>query len=327
MWDVFAADGSAYTEEAPLTFDLSDTNNKTKVVSRVYVTFSENKSADFGKDANGNVTGKFMTAYNVSGVSVKVYDFENKPINDLKSIEIKLTHGNDSQSYGGYTSKDLTNAVADCTIKLDSTTDNITFGQSEVTTLKYAGSYTTTVSLKIGEQTISYAGDKLPANAPKFTVSSAAPSVKITSAYYKSADDSGTASSFTDTTTTVYRHTSKTEICNVGLTTNYKPAYVNIDLSGYGNASGATLEFTTNNSDGKVHLYAEGQQNNGTATTSYQWTGDGSCRRYVGFVEQKDNATDSKKSAGTLTATQLVLSYGNMSFVVDIADITIINAD
>ena len=320
MWDVFAADGSAYTEEAPLAFDLSNTNNKAKVVSRVYVTFAENKSADFGKDATGKVTGAFMASYDVSGISVSIADFEGQKISGVNDVKLSFVYGLNSQSYGSYTSDQLTNTLADFAIPLtNGSGDGMTFSQANTATLRYAGSYATTFSFKIGDQIVSYSGDKLPTNAPKFTVSSVAPTVKITDAYYTSAS-SANAASFTDTTTTVYIR--KTEgTCGV---TNYTPANVTISLSGFGNASNAKLEFTTSNSDGKVHLYQEGQQNNGTATNAFQWTADGTCKRHVGYWQSKTGG-DSKSAAGTLTATKLILTYNNVNFEVDVPDITIKN--
>ena len=119
-----------------------------------------------------------------------------------------------------------------------------------------------------------------------------------------------------------------TEICGIGLTTNYTSAKATITLTGYGSADGAKLTFTTNRSDGVVYLYADGQHNkgnSGTRTDSYEWTKEGDCLRFVGWVNQKDNATDEHAEAGTLTATELILTFGNATYKVDIADITINN--
>lgn len=334
LWDVFAADGTAYTEEEPLEIDVSGTNNVTKVVSRVYVTFAEDKSQNFGKDASGSVTGAFLDSYEISGLSVDIKDFEGQAISGIKNVQLTFTYVNQSSlTNGGYTSSSLTNGTPGATITVPLTNDgsNTHFAQTSDATILYAGSYTTQFSFAVGEQNTSYTGENLPDNAPKFTVWSKAPTVKITSAHYKSGNkDDTSASSFTDTATTVYHSMSQTEICNVGLTSNYTSAKVNIYLSGYGNANNAKLTFTTDKSDGVVHLYPEGQQHkgdSGTKTDSYQWSEDGYCLRYVGQVTQIENGTDRHVAAGTLTATKLYLTFGNATYEVDIADITISNPE
>ena len=180
LWNVFDSDGTEYTKENPLVFDVSDTNNKTKVVSRVYVTFAENKSEDFGKDATGKVTGTFMQEYSVSGISVKIHDFENQKLTGISDVKLTFVYNNNSVAYGGYSSTQLTNTVADFNIALADSGDGITFNQNGSQTLQYAGSYTTTFSFKVNGTEVSYSGDNLPNNAPVFTVSSVKPSVAIT---------------------------------------------------------------------------------------------------------------------------------------------------
>ena len=321
LWDVFAADGTAYTEESPLIFDVSDTDNKTKVSCRIFISINEDKSADFGKDSSGNVTGAFMTGYDVSGLVVTIRDFAGEPIPGVSDVKLTFEYTNGSSgTYGGYTSAALNNVLADVVIDFPvDANDGTKYVQNGAATFRYAGSYTTKFSYKIGGQTYTLTDRDLPTNSPKFTVSSVAPTVKITSAYFTSAS-SDSAASFTDTSTTVYiRKTTGT--CNV---TNYKPANVTITLAGYGNASSAKLQFTTSNGDGKVHLYEESQKNNGTATDAYQWDKDGGCLRHVGYWKSQTGG-DSKTAAGTLTATTLKISYNNIDYVVDIADITIKN--
>ena len=320
LWDVFAADGTEYTETMPLEIDVSGTNNVTKVVSRLNVKFTEDKSQDFGKDASGNVTGVFMDSYNVSGIAVDITDFEGQVVQNVGKVTLKFTYGNNSATHGGYSG--ITNADADFTIALTDDGSGTHFVQSGSHTLRYAGSYTTTFSFTVGGKPQNYSGESLPVNTPKFTVSSVTPAVKITSAYYKdkSAD---TQSSFTDTSTTVYYRETTEVSCGITYY-NYGPANVTITLSGYGNASGATLEFKTSNSDGKVHLYEESQKDDGTSTNAYTWTGDGNCLRYMGYWESK-TGSDEKAAAGTLTATELALTFNGVTYKVDVTDITINN--
>ncbi len=180
LWDVFAADGTAYTEEEPLIIDLSNTANTTKVVSRVFITFAKGQSADFGKDASGKVTGTFMQSHTISGLNVDIADFEGKPIANVSDVKLSFVYGNNSQSYGGYASATLNNTVADFTVELKDDGTGTHFVQKENKTIQYAGSYTTSFSFKIGDRTYPYSGNTLPANTPAFTVSSVVPSATIT---------------------------------------------------------------------------------------------------------------------------------------------------
>ena len=318
LWDVFAADGTAYTEEDPLEFDLSDTNNKSKVVSRIQVMFLEDKSQNFGKDASGNITGVFMDSYTISGLQVQIKDFEGAVNGGITSVTLKFSHNNDSFVYGGYTSTlfDVVDTRPSIEIKLVDAGDGITFVQQEDVTIRHAGSYATTFSYTLGTGSANeFTGDKLPTNAPVFTVSSIAPTVKITEASYASAS-SKTASTFTNTATTVYayKYTTTQDVCGVGSVTytHFNQPFVSIALSGYGNASGATMKFTAA-SGGAVHLY-EAEEGR-TAVDAYTWSGDGACKRWVGYWEGHDY-DDERTSAGTLTSANLVLVYDGVEYIV-----------
>ena len=179
LWDVFAADGTAYTEEEPLLIDVSNENNVTKVVSRAFVTIPQGQSKDFGKDASGNVTGAFMDSHTISGLNVDIKDFEGNAVPGISNVQLAFTYKNDSNSYGGYTSTSLNNSVADFVIPLTDDGSGTHFVQSGTHTLQYAGSYSTTFSFEVNGKVFSYSGNKLPANAPVFTVSSVKPTVYI----------------------------------------------------------------------------------------------------------------------------------------------------
>ena len=155
----------------------------------------------------------------------------------------------------------------------------------------------------------------MPNNTPTFTVSSIAPTVTITSAQY--ASKSGGASTITNgTSTTVYYKEGTEKSCGITYY-NYTPADVTINLTGYGKATSAKMVFTTSNTDGKVHLYEESQKDDGTSTNMYTWSGDGTCKRYMGFWESK-TGTDAKTPAGTLTSVGVVLSDGVDEFIVPV---------
>ena len=336
IWDAFAADGTAYTEEVPLVIDDFGEEIKGKVVCKATISFTkptvtgncqkmDNGVINFGKDETGKVVGAFMDSYTVSGISVTIKDFEDEPIKNLTEVKLSFVYNNNSSTYGGYTSASLTNAMADFNItwtgENGAPLNQTTFTQNGEETLQYAGSWTTEFSYKVGSTTHEYKGETLLSGAPQFTVSSITPTVKITAAQY--ASKSGGGSSVTDVSTTVYYQESTETSCGITYY-NYTPADVTITLAGYGYASGARLPFVTSNADGKVHLYEESQKDDGTATNAYSWTADGVCKRYMGYWESK-TGTDDKTPAGTLTATQLILTHDGVDYTVDIPDITINN--
>ncbi len=296
---------------------MKELDVKTKVVATVKVTFPSGQSKDFGKDANGNVIGAFMQGYDISGLNVTIADFEGAAIEGISSVMLAYTYKNDSLTYGGYNGVD--NSKANFTISLPG--NGKSFAQDTTYTLRYAGSWDVAFSFKVGSVPYSFSATTLPNNTPIFTVSSVAPEVKITAANYK--DKSGGAISITDNkSVTVYYKEGIEKACNITYY-NYTPADVTIALTGYGNAASARMEFTTSNTDGKVHLYEESQKDDGTSTNSYVWTGDGSCKRYMGYWESK-TGSDDKTPAGVLTSTALILVYGGSEYNVPVT-ITINN--
>lgn len=315
--DVYDASGMIYTEEAPMVMDLENKNIITTVLQTIVATFGDKLSKEYGKDANGNVTGAFMQSYNIEGMNVTITDGSGNAIKldefgiSVKDVVLTFTYTNgSSQEKGGYTSSSLTNATSGATISipLADSGDGKKFVQSETKQIVYAGEYTATLSFKVGNNV---ASGYSVSGMPTMTVWSVAPNVKITAAQYS--NKSGGTSTITDgTSTTVYYKEGTEKSCGVTYY-NYTPADVTITLSGYGNANSARLVFTTSNSDGKVHLYEESQKDDGTSTNQYTWSGNGTCKRYMGYWESK-TGTDDKTPAGTLTATTLVLTYGGMDF-------------
>lgn len=289
----------------------------TKVVATVNVVFTENKSQDFGKDANGNVTGAFMTGYDISNLVVTFTDFEGVKIDGISEVKLNFVYDGNSSTYGGYTSASLTNALADFSIALTDSGDGITFKQTEKATIRYAGSYTTTFSYTMGSTTVELSGGTLPISAPKYTVSSVTPTVKITSISPTGtfdADMSGkgsghasvTVPAFTGNEATVYFKCSREgdgSTCNP-YRHNYARPSVTITLSGIGSATKASLDFGTD-----VQIY-----NGTTKTTGYSWTANGAVSRNIGYYRSNIAANDDKTPAGDLTATTLVLTYNSMTF-------------
>ena len=314
LWDVFATDGTPYTEDEPLIIDVSDTNNRAKVVNRAFVTFNGDKSADFGKDASGNVTGAFMDSHTVSGISVDIKDFEDKKIEGISDVKLKFVYNNNSQAYGGYTSANLNNAAADFEILLAADSTDTKFTQSGSHTLQYAGSWKTTFSFKINGKEMTYSGENLPEKTPVFTVSSVTPKVTIKD-YTKHAGSSKNG----NTVTVAYGHSTET---TCGITYhNYSQANVTLNLTGYGNASGAKLTFAENKG-GDVRLYLNKEDADNKRVNNFSWTGNGDCLRWVGYWNSQ-TGTDRATAAGTIKATELVLTYDDVDYTVDIDDITI----
>lgn len=326
LWDVFAADGTEYTEEVPLEMDVSDTNNVTKVVARVYVTFTAGQNQDFGKDANGNVTGVFMDSYTLAGLNVVIKDFEG-PLKNVKDVKIDYVYAGDSVAKGGYSGGNVPDGgvtVFSVEMELDANDSTSTkYVQKGTQTVQIAGTYNPKISFTFTGGSATYEGTSLPANAPIITVYSVAPSAKITEAYYASKDQSSGASTFTDTTTTVYAHeyTTRTTVCGTNFDYKaYDQPYVTITLSGYGNASGATLTFVAS-SGGTVYLYTQKEGN--SAVSTYTWSGNGACKRWVGYWNSQ-TGDDDRTTAGTLIATNLVITYNGVNYNVS-APITINN--
>ena len=383
LWDVFDADGNAYTEEEPLEIDVSDESIETKVVNRVFVTFAEDKSQNFGKDASGNVTGAFMDSYTISGLNVDIKDFAGDAVSGITDVQLKFTYVNgSSQTYGGYTSNSLTNATEGATITVVLTDDGsgTHFVQTADATILYAGAYTTELSFKVSGTPYTYTGDKddsangtkaLPANVPVFTVSSVVPTVKITGVtpttssysvdlntsgqlgdsstsesqsrktrYYwitNSSHVSGYSSSYTSTVATIYFKCDHTDDAHYGYTnfyilpsTAWLAALNNVDYHEYtqptvtiaiadmGNATSAELSF----GDGAYIFESRGGST--STTTTFSWSSDGAAVRYIGIYTDNNNDDDAKTVAGTITATELILTHNGQEYKVPVT-ITINN--
>lgn len=341
---VYDANGMEYTEEAPLEIDVTDQNIKTKAVSRVYVTFAQDESKDFGKDANGNVTAQFMTSHTISDLDMNIMDFEGKAIEVTGGVtDVKLTFeyvSGTSATYGGYTrynstgQDELSKATEGATIIVPLTADSTGthFVQGADATILYAGNYTTTISYKIGTNTYTLDGSLLPENAPKFTVSSVKPTVRIsaisptgtmnvdTSGSGSSGGsanghkDNGATASRTDTAATVYF---KCAVANYLITKlhNYTRPSVTMTISGMGNATHAEMSFGSG-----VHVY-----NGSTQTDKYEWTKNGTCARNIGYYNGRTGRSDQKTPAGTITSNALKFTYNGIEYTFSVPTITINN--
>lgn len=340
LWDVFAADGTAYTAEEPLIIDVSDTNNVSKVVSRVFITFKEDKSENFGKDANGNVTATFMTSHTISGLNVDIKDFENKPLNNISNVQLTFTYVNQSaQAKGGYTSTSLTNATEGATVKVDLDTNSGTnYAQSKDATILYAGEYATTFSFKVNGTPYSYAGETLPANTPVMTVWSKGPTVKISSVSTNVSTDryylSSTPSSLNvitgsynrkidDYNAVVYMYVSAQSGTLDQEQVTIKYPTVNLSLSGIPTThSGVTMVFPSGNNTSSTFTFATG------GTTAKATIGAGTNGAFnEGFLGIGSGVTTWPKfyPAGKQTVDEITVVYDGMTFTVDLSHGVTIN--
>lgn len=197
MWDVFAADGTPYTEEAPLEIDVSAKGIATEIVSTVTPVFPEGLSKDFGKE-NGTVTGTFMQEHTVSGLKVAFKSgteadaavFGAELVKDV-SLEFVYVDAS-SAANGGYNSDHINSASVRFTVNLTYNSATGYFEQTEDAKLLYAGNYYTYFRYTVGDKTITCTDNKqdpdykakgyqsLPGNAPKLSVWSVVPYVQFT---------------------------------------------------------------------------------------------------------------------------------------------------
>lgn len=179
IWNAYDKNGNLYTQDSPLVMDVTDKGIVTKAVSSVKISFAEDLSKDFGKDANGNVTSLFMEEHTISGLHVDIKDFEGEAIRGINGVTLKYAYGNDSVEYGNYSSSAAEEDVPNFSVILEAgDSDGTHFVQNGVQTVKYAGSYTPTLMYSVNGSN-PYIAKNWSGTLPKITVSSVAPSVTI----------------------------------------------------------------------------------------------------------------------------------------------------
>lgn len=260
---------------------------------------------------------------------------------------------NSSEDCGGYYSETADVAVQDVELTFTVGSDGKTYTATKPTFV-YAGVYTahsltftvsqgTTASKDfdyVSEERASSRADKSVLDMPVYTLTTAKPTVTITAisptGTYNvdktdtcSSDDTdcdgnvtsdknthvdnGATSSFTTTEANVYFK------CDRGSTIkgnhNYTQPSVTITLANIGKATQAVLSFGTG-----TRVYS-----GKTQTGSYVWTANGPVARNIGYFSESTTGTDTKTSAGTITATTLELTYNGQTYSVTIPTITINN--
>ena len=234
---------------------------------------------------------------------------------------MEYVYNNDAKTFGGYTSADINNKVADFSVALADDGTGTHFVQSSNYTLRYAGSYQVKFTYKIG--TTKCEADYYGGEMPKFTVSSMTPTVKIsgispTGTLTVDTGNSGSGhkknyvtAGFTDYSADVYFKGSQTLWVH-----NYEAPKVTISLSNWGTSGTAELSL---GADSKVYSGT-------TQVGSFSWTdGATTCQRTIGLREGKSWSSDSKTVAGTITSQALKITYSGMICYFDTPTITINN--
>lgn len=319
VWDAYAADGTEYTQDAPLVFDMTGQSGvSTSVISAIRVVFASDKSQNF--------TGSFMSTHTISGLNVDISNYLGQKLTDaegnalVSDVALTFEYSGKSAEYGGYSG--VTNALDGATVTVNLVPDSTGthFVQQSDVQLIYAGEYTTTLTYKVQNKAVT--ANTLE-RMPKYTVSSTTPTVAITAisptgtftADTGSSPDSThksvTVPAFSGQEATVYFKCSRSGSggrCDP-YRHNYSQPSVTITLGGIGSAASAKLDFGTG-----VHIY-----NGTTQTTGYEWTANGTCVRNIGYFKSVTAANDNKTPAGNLTATTLVLTHNGTDFNVPVS--------
>ena len=311
--------GNVTTEENPYLIDLAGKDNLTTTVLST-INIKMDKEADI--EFNGVFLEEHTLTNDLLG-GVTISDKNNAALPGmLDTVQLIYTYGKDSVKKGGYTIDFNVPEAVTVTLKKDSSGKYFLQDTAALTTLKYAGTYTlSSISFTFDGGSVTLTGGSLP-KAGIITVSSTAPSVKITGISTHSGIGTSTKGDYT--ATVYFGQKNVVDACGSLTGYNYSHPYVTITLSGIGKAAGATLEFATTSNSGNVYLCKTDLSNNTHDTNSYTWTKDGTCQRWVGHW-QSQSLGDSKTPAGVLTATELVLTDSAGSYTVDISDITINN--
>lgn len=354
--DVFTTDDDGelikHTEANPLTMDLSGVTDDLSVkVVNVLVTVNGADEDLDGGSFMGTATAENSIEVIVTDQRHEALDSDYISVNDI--VMRYMYKPNSSSDYGHYLAEN--ESVAD--IELTPTgNDGKTYTMEKVT-LSYAGKFEAySLTLNVRETTGSspdaisfeYTSEERKSDRagisvldmPWYTLSTPAPTVTITAisptGTYNvdktdtcSSDDTdcdgnvtsdknthvdnGATSSFTTTEANVYFK------CDRGSTIkgnhNYTQPSVTITLANIGKATQAVLSFGAG-----TRVYS-----GKTQTGSYVWTANGPVARNIGYFSESTTGTDTKTSAGTITATTLELTYNGQTYSVTIPTITINN--
>jgi hypothetical protein len=105
-------------------------------------------------------------------------------------------------------------------------------------------------------------------------------------------------------------------------TYTYEPVKIFMTLQNYGFAEKIDLTFSGSTSLPNGALYTSPDSlsaNLSGATNSFTWTAGGEIWRWIGYCTKGSSDQNERTAAGTITATQLTLTYGGKTFTVSLA--------
>lgn len=351
VWGVYDADGTLYTEDHPMVFDLEDKNIETKVVQTVNVSFGSGQSRNFGATVDPTtgevtVTGTFMEIHKFSHLNVDITDWQGEAIYDegtnisVRNVKLTFIYTNGSSStYGGYTSDGLTNATQGATIEVPLTMDSTHkhFVQSAEQSIQFAGTYQTTLTFYIGDtysREINVSEDTL-----RFRVWSNKPTVKISSVsanpsgarYYLSSTpsslnvitDTFNNTKIDDYNAVVYMYvTAQSGTLDQEQVAIQYPK-VNLSLSGIPNThSGVTVVFPSGNNTSNTFSFAAG---GATATASIGAGTNGTFDEGFFGIGSKVTAWPKFYPAGKQTVNKITVVHSGITFNVELSNAITIN--
>lgn len=312
------------------------------VVSDININLLTTSSASryFGKtdvtNKDSATNGLFGTEYDLSQVGlnslqVNITAGNNKLLSDYGLVVTGITLDysynagsvvNNKNTYGEYTVPDGWANLTPTTISYNQFTSigstyTVTTSNTKVSVagLYKATNFKVTVA-RVADVSESVILTPSYATAPEFAVYSVAPSVKISTTSQKNGSvttDTGNngsghttqTASYSDTSATVYTKCATNRIL-IWTVHNYTSPTVTISLSNIGTANSASLTFSTGGDSKAV---------------KYEWTANGDQTKTIGTVESKSAASDIKKPAGEIKATQLMvikkINNINYTFIFD----------
>lgn len=346
-WAWSVADITAEGESAPVVTVSSQ-------IDIAFTNSANNANKNFGKDANGNVTGLFGATYALDNLELQVLA-DGKLLSDygmtLETVTLEYKYDQTSfvkvnntvsrNTYGNYTiaTSDVaaltSGAAGNIVYNLASGGTNGVYALSTTNTgLSVAGRYkaqsiTMTIKTAKGETMSVPVPPAVLAAAPEYTVSSQKMDVKIdTFAPNKTGYQCSNNAKDALNTVSSSINAAKTNVtlyCEMqkngnGFTILTDP-YVTLKLTNKAAAGDVKVQFS-----GSTERMYEAAR--GTVNTAYTWspsTGD-TCTRYIGRYQQSKTCSSAVvEPAGTLTASEITVTLNGFTFTMEIDTITINN--
>ena len=254
------------------------------------------------------LSNKFMEEVDSPAMKVTLLDFQHEPIQGVNSVVVTLAYDHNTADYK---SSDP-NPDKTYTVTLSDNGDGTYTAAEGSQKIWLDGQYKVVFSYKVGnvdaEQVKNgIVGIEVQTTLPTVVISGVDPTSLET---HESDHRTGDQNTFSDYEATVYFKCTKSSGCNP--THTYSKSKVKIKLTNYGNADGATLSFGSD-----AHVYPESSN----TKTGFTWNGDGECTREIGYL----TSNTAKTAAGEIRAEELHLTYKEVTYKIDVPDITIYN--